>query len=712
MKAAPKTSTASTLQRKPAQPFFGKAGSGTFMGGSPFIQAKLTVGQPNDPYEREADRMADHVVQRLAQTPAPFAPAAPSANDASTSSQPPLIQAKCADCEAEEKLHKKEEKKDEKPHLQTKPIFETGTTDEQLQRKCADCEGEDQLLQREETGSAEPTVSSSLESRLVASKGSGSALPEAARQQMERSMGADFSGVRVHTGSSAVQMSQELSAHAFTHGSDIYFNSGKYNPASTGGQHLLAHELTHTVQQGGGTEAIRRVPTRGAGGCGPANSVDEDNNGARGAGKTAHAQIQNFLLPTVLGELPISRGTKANMSEAGCQNTGTELGFADLFILGMNVEIAEIKPFLGARNGQAKEEAEHYIRRGRQSMERFSSIGECGLQGAGQDDRNFAARIGASSNRPPSFYKINSILQNDTVIGRFDGDPTRTLKAKLVEPGAVGYWCTGTGTDTYVCGVSQNETDAYIDSVLLPAQNLIDDLLKRTIEEPLDSLIGSITVNRAFGTGQQYAGGLLGSQLQLINSYLPPGVTIDQLINLALTHINPYAHGIIVGALRRLKSILLNDMRIALRNMLRGLVQEALAALCIGAPVVTFVQLMEELERRIRAMSRELIPVMVAAAAMQIVGEMMMALLQAAGQVMSDMIQALGEFLGWVLDMLISIIEIVLRIVLALVVALLALGVFILAIIAIFDPVPGDETLLGAIALLLARLVPLILGFA
>ncbi|WP_211221696.1 eCIS core domain-containing protein [Spirosoma panaciterrae] len=199
--------------------------------------------------------MADHVVQRLAQSPTPFAPAAPSANDASINTQPPLIQAKCADCEAEEKLHKKEEKKDEKPHLQTKPIFETGTPEDQLQRKCADCESEEQLLQREQTGSAEPTVSSSLESRLVASKGGGSALPEAARQQMERSMGADFSGVRVHTGSSAVQMSQELNAQAFTHGNDIYFNSGKYDLGSGCGQHLLAHELTHTVQQG---KSVRR----------------------------------------------------------------------------------------------------------------------------------------------------------------------------------------------------------------------------------------------------------------------------------------------------------------------------------------------------------------------------------------------------------------------------------------------------------------------
>ena len=67
---------------------------------------------------------------------------------------------------------------------------------------------------------------------------------------MEGAFGTDFSSVRVHTDSSAVQMNKELGAQAFTNGSDIYFNEGKFDTGSSGGQHLLAHELTHTVQQG------------------------------------------------------------------------------------------------------------------------------------------------------------------------------------------------------------------------------------------------------------------------------------------------------------------------------------------------------------------------------------------------------------------------------------------------------------------------------
>jgi len=84
-------------------------------------------------------------------------------------------------------------------------------------------------------------------------------LPSDVRADLEPKFGADFSGVKVHTGSTAAQLSQDVGAQAFTHGSDIYFNQGKYNPESGAGKHLLAHELTHTVQQGG-SESIRSKP--------------------------------------------------------------------------------------------------------------------------------------------------------------------------------------------------------------------------------------------------------------------------------------------------------------------------------------------------------------------------------------------------------------------------------------------------------------------
>ena len=69
-------------------------------------------------------------------------------------------------------------------------------------------------------------------------------------RSMEESFGRDFSDVRLHTDPEAVALNRRLGSQAFTYGKDIYFNEGKLNPATTEGKHLLAHELTHTIQQG------------------------------------------------------------------------------------------------------------------------------------------------------------------------------------------------------------------------------------------------------------------------------------------------------------------------------------------------------------------------------------------------------------------------------------------------------------------------------
>ena len=77
----------------------------------------------------------------------------------------------------------------------------------------------------------------------------GQPLQADVRQQLEAEMGADFSGVRVHTDVRAVAAARSVDARAFTVGQDIYFNAGQYLPVSTQGRFLLAHELAHVVQQ-------------------------------------------------------------------------------------------------------------------------------------------------------------------------------------------------------------------------------------------------------------------------------------------------------------------------------------------------------------------------------------------------------------------------------------------------------------------------------
>lgn len=259
------------VQPKAAEPatgatstFFKKGGDASLNNDKPFftkstvpaaIQTKLTVGQPNDIYEQEADSVADKVIQRLAEPDSIQTKAF-----TGTPTFTPFIQSKCEACEHEEKLQKKEEEKEQEssPDLMTKSALgdtplppppaddDEQDKDQVVQRKCAECEKEAALQKKGDAG----TVSPALEKNITASKGGGAPLPEGVRTNMESSMGADFSNVRVHTGSNAVSMNKQLRAQAFTHGNDIFFNSGKYDPGNKAGQHLLAHELTHTVQQG------------------------------------------------------------------------------------------------------------------------------------------------------------------------------------------------------------------------------------------------------------------------------------------------------------------------------------------------------------------------------------------------------------------------------------------------------------------------------
>jgi len=234
-----------------------------FNGGA--LQPKLTVGKPNDPYEKEADAVADKVVQRLA------APETASQNVSSTPSLAitPLVQTKCAACEAEEKLQQKEDTEagmtDE---LQLKPIFESNAEPpddpDSVQRKCAACEKEEQLRRKENHGE-EAVAPSSVETRLGNSASHGAPLPKDVNESMSQAFSTDFSDVRIHDDSGAAQLNKDLHAQAFTHGRDIYFDSGKYDATSESGKRLLAHELTHVVQQGKsngntGQRKIQRVP--------------------------------------------------------------------------------------------------------------------------------------------------------------------------------------------------------------------------------------------------------------------------------------------------------------------------------------------------------------------------------------------------------------------------------------------------------------------
>ncbi len=107
------------------------------------------------------------------------------------------------------------------------------------------------MVQRAAAGEDGGKIDDDVTSQINSARGSGQSLDSGVVSRMGESMGADFSNVKVHADEQSHTLNQQLGAKAFTTGQDIFFQQGAYQPASSEGQHLLAHELTHVVQQGG-----------------------------------------------------------------------------------------------------------------------------------------------------------------------------------------------------------------------------------------------------------------------------------------------------------------------------------------------------------------------------------------------------------------------------------------------------------------------------
>src|SRR5215470_13577972 len=113
----------------------------------------------------------------------------------------------------------------------------------------------------------EGDVMPDVERAIESSRGGGHSLDSGIQAQMGHALGADFGGVRVHTDAGADGLNRSLSAKAFTTGQDIYFRQGEYNPGSSSGRSLLAHELTHVVQQNPDKVQTKSDDDGSQGGC-------------------------------------------------------------------------------------------------------------------------------------------------------------------------------------------------------------------------------------------------------------------------------------------------------------------------------------------------------------------------------------------------------------------------------------------------------------
>ena len=190
------------------------------------MQSSLKLGQPNDKYEQEAERVADHVMRM------------PLADDAAK--RPGALAAA-------------EHASLDRGAVQAKAIS-NGTCPSAP--KNGQEEEPDQVLQGKEQEGGLSDVGQQFSTGLQQSSTGGHELPTRTRRDMEARFGHSFGGVRVHTDPQAIEMTRQLNAEAFATGNHIYVNAGRYNPDSFSGKRLLAHELTHVLQQRSSNEKM------------------------------------------------------------------------------------------------------------------------------------------------------------------------------------------------------------------------------------------------------------------------------------------------------------------------------------------------------------------------------------------------------------------------------------------------------------------------
>ncbi len=224
---------------------------------------------------------------------------------------------------------------EEEEELQMKSL-----DDSTLQRESAPEEEEEELqmkpmVQRQAKGAMAATPN--LEASINQAKGGGQPMADNIRQPMEQAFGADFSGVKVHTDSQSDELNQSIQARAFTTGQDVFFRQGEYNPESRGGQELLAHELTHVVQQNDGMvqryfihgdEDERQTEEQVRNACLTAGLNEQQTDWVwsnRGSDKQKR-RLQNWIDRASNSGAKEERGTKRSKEEEEDSTEGIEVG--------------------------------------------------------------------------------------------------------------------------------------------------------------------------------------------------------------------------------------------------------------------------------------------------------------------------------------------------------------------------------------------------
>ncbi|WP_222105874.1 DUF4157 domain-containing protein [Paraburkholderia sp. BCC1886] len=477
---------------------------------------------------------------------------------------------------------------------------------QQISRKCADCDEDDKLRRKPQspshvTGLVRP-VPDAVHDTLHAA---GHPLDASTRTFFESRFGHDFSGVRVHSDSRANESSSAVDALAYTVGNHVVLGAGQ-----TGNRALLAHELVHVMQQSGGRPVLRRYAR-----CRHLLDGPEERN------KMPESQVRDSLAVDAAGLGPVA--TEFVVKGASAAPWRTEhnprhgkgdvidpqiigddgFGRADIVVLsGTALEGIEVKRATWADAEFAERQLLNYVRQGNRSLSEVNRI----WAGRGHTgDRITSVRAMRMGSLPlPASRSI-------------DG---RQVNLSWCRDGVVAFKSVDEkAQDTLLCGVNdQGRVDAFLNRAMDPAQAAVQRYIQQEIEAPAIKKLGSLSLREILGRI---------TDLPQVKGLLPLGqlpLGGDITLELLAKRLAPFEADIRMLAREFLDRVIV-ELRQRLQAQVRNLLQESMAALCAKATQMTMAELQKEFERRMRQLTLQLVPVVIEAVAMQMIGEMLKA---------------------------------------------------------------------------------------
>jgi Domain of unknown function (DUF4157) len=590
---------------------------------------KLVAGQVNDPLERQADRAADQVDTPISR--------------GSLVGLAPRLSRKCASCEEEEEV---------------------------------------QTLHKKPAGTPKAAVGKAPGMVHAVLRAPGQPLDAATRAYFEPRFGYDFSRVRVHTDTAAAESAQAVNALAYTVGSHMVFARREYAPNSRQGQKLLAHELTHVVQQEGSAGRMDRLTVDA-----PDSSAEREASAV--ADKVAaggHARVSRasggpvirragceelFKQNLTLKPDDFVDGTEAHKvigADFAAQNAGNAISLNDIpgasasplktdslpgkkgsaippEVVDPNITKrtktgGDISPFgqgradLVFKDGRTAELAEIkpanpvMVAEGMGQLVRY-------IDQLNQDDARMVA------------YKRGKGIDHFTIMApkRYAPRPdlkvgTRPITVRWCAPGSVAYHpARDDNPEVFLCEAlsDQGRVDRYIDGILVRAQAKVDEFIDQKIDAFLNKALGAATLHDAIGKLYHVARGLIiekfGIPGRLVEG-LPDEQVVDAIVRYIESNVGASGELIIRNLILSLKKELLDGIRTQIKAALRQTLQQGLNALCAGVAVLSADKLLEWLNEQMKRLAEQAL----AEAAVALVAQA----LKEAGKAVADALIAVG----------------------------------------------------------------------